>query len=201
MKDFLARSWWMLALRGTVAIVFGAIALALPGLSLLAFLMVFTAYALVGGAASMVGAVRHRREDSDWWMPFLFGLIAVGAGIIALIRPGLTLYVLVLLIGAYALAGGVLDIAMAIRLRKVLRHEWLLLVNGLVSILFGVLVFVMPDVGILAVAWMIGIYALLSGVLLLALAFRLRQPRVGVRAGERRIGERRMHTDRRAAAH
>lgn len=197
MSDLLSRCWWMLTLRGVIAILFGLAALVLPMLSLAALLGLFAAYALLGGTASMVGALRHRKTDEDWWLPFLFGLAAVGAGIIAFVRPGLTLLVLVLLIGANALVGGAFDLAMAIRLRKTLRHEWLLLLNALVSIAFGVLVFLMPDAGALAIVWIIGAYALLSGILLLALAVRLRRPT----ESERRLqGKRRISPDRRATA-
>lgn len=207
MNDLLSHSWWMLALRGAIALVFGVAALAMPGLSLVALLALFTAYALVAGVTSVAGAWIHRKTNDDWWLPLLFGLAAIAAGVIAFVRPGLTLFVLVLLIGANALVGGVIDLAMAIRLRKTLRHESLLLFSAAVSILFGIVVFLMPDAGALAIGWMIGFYAVLSGILLLALAFQLRTPKAGRIAGgsaggiagERRaMGERRTHPDRRA---
>jgi len=196
MNTSVFRSWWMPALRGLIALSFGVVALFVPAASWAVLLGLFTAYALLGGAASVVGAVRHRKVDEDWWLPLLLGIVGIAAGIVALAIPGLTLLVLTLLIGANAMVGGVLDIAIAVRLRKMLRHEWLLLLNGAISIVFGFLVFLMPGAGALAIAWMIGVYAILSGVLLLALAWRLRQPEGKERRSER---ERRTGTERRTA--
>lgn len=195
MDDLLSRSWWVLALRGAIAIVFGVAALSMPGVSLLALLVLFAVYALVGGAASIAGALRLRKSHEDWWLPFLLGIAAICAGIVAIVRPGLTLFVLVLLIGANALVGGVLDLIMAIRLRKVLRHEWLLMLSAVVSIAFGVLVFLMPVAGALAVAMLIGFYAMLTGVLLFGAALRLRSSGIGER---RAVTDRRSGIDRRA---
>jgi uncharacterized membrane protein HdeD (DUF308 family) len=196
MNTSVFRSWWMPALRGLIALSFGVVALFVPAASWAVLLGLFAAYALLGGAASVVGAVRHRKVDEDWWLPLLLGIVGIAAGIVALAIPGLTLLVLTLLIGANAMVGGVLDIAIAVRLRKMLRHEWLLLLNGAISIVFGFLVFLMPGAGALAIAWMIGVYAILSGVLLLALAWRLRQPEGKERRSER---ERRAGTERRTA--
>lgn len=197
MNDLLCRSWWMLALRGLVALAFGVTTLLMPAVSLYLLLILFAAYSLLSGAASLAGALQHRRGNDDWWLPLLLGVAGIAAGIVAIARPGLTLYILVLLIGASALVSGVLDVAMAIRLRKSLRKEWLLLLNGFIAILFGVLVFLMPDAGALALAWLISAYALISGVLLLALAWRLRKRPQGER---REVLSRRITPDRRAAA-
>jgi len=197
MNNLLSQSWWMLTLRGILGILFGVAALMLPVLSLAVLLGLFTAYALLCGIASIVGALRHHKTNDDWWLPFTFGVVAVGAGIIALFYPALTLLVLILLIGANALVGGVLDFAMAIRLRKTIRNEWLLILNAAVSMLFGVFVFLMPGVGALVIAWMIGIYTLLSGCLLLMLAFRLRQRPESER---RYVRERRIMSDRRTVS-
>ncbi|WP_374582432.1 HdeD family acid-resistance protein [Pseudoduganella sp.] len=196
MNNSLYRSWWMPALRGLIALSFGVVALMVPAAGWYLLLMLFAAYALLGGILSIIGAVRHRKVDEDWWLPLLLGVVGIAAGVVAVLIPGLTLLVLVLLIGANALVGGVLDIAIAVRLRRKLRNEWLLLLNGAVSIAFGFLVFLMPDLGALAVAYVIGIYAIISGVLLLALAWRLRQPAGKV---ERAPQERRAGGERRAA--
>lgn len=195
MNDSLYRSWWMPALRGLIALSFGVVALMVPAASWFFLLILFAAYALLGGILSVVGAIRHRKVDEDWWLPLLLGVVGIAAGVVAVLIPGLTLLVLVLLIGANAMVGGVLDIAIAVRLRKKLRREWLLLLNGVLSIAFGFLVFLMPGVGAVAVAFMIGIYAIISGVLLLALAWRLRQPAGKVERSEQ---ERRTGSDRRA---
>ena len=170
----LSRNWWMFALRGVIAIVFGVLALALPAAALLWLVALFAAFALLGGASSIFGAVHNRRSDDHWWLALLLGLVSVGAGVITMVSPGLTALVLVLLMGANAIATGVLDIALAIRLRRAIRGEWGLFLAGAVSIVFGVLVFLFPAPGALALVWLIATYAILSGILLLVAAFRLR---------------------------
>jgi len=176
----------MLALRGVIAIAFGVLALLWPGLTLLALTMLFAAYALLEGIVSVAGAVKYRNSDDHWWLPLLFGIVSIGAGVIAVMHPALTALVLVLLMGANALVCGIIDIEAAIRLRKVIQHEWLLMLSGVVSVVFGILVFLFPATGALALVWLISLYALVTGVLLLSLAFRLRA-RTKVGAGERRL--------------
>src|SRR5437016_5238945 len=140
MNELLLRSWWMLALRGLVALLFGILALLWPGITLLWLVALFAAYALIGGAVSVIGAVRNRKSDEEWWLILLLGLVSIGAGAITIFHPALTALVLVLVMGANALVTGILDIAVAIRLRKEIRGEWLLGLAGIVSIVFGILV-------------------------------------------------------------
>lgn len=175
MHELLLQSWWMLALRGGIALLFGVLAILWPGLTLLALVVLFAAYALIGGAVSVVGAVKNRESDEEWWLILLLGLVSLGAGVIAVLHPELTALVLVLVMGATALVTGVLDIAVASRLRKVIEGEWLLILAGIVSIVFGVLVFLFPGAGALALVWLISVHAIMTGVLLLALAFRARK--------------------------
>ena len=137
MNELLLQSWWMLALRGVIALLFGVLAVLWPGITLLWLAALFAAYALIGGAVSIIGAVKNRKSDEEWWLILLLGLVSLGAGVIAVLHPGLTALVLVLIMGANALVTGVLDIAVAIRLRKVIRGEWLLILAGIVSIVFG----------------------------------------------------------------
>lgn len=174
MKELLLRSWWMLALRGAIAIVFGLLAIMWPQLTLLLLVTLFGTYALLSGMVSVAGAVKNREHDEDWWLLLLLGLVSIGAGIVAFVHPALTALVLVLVIGMNALLTGVLDVAVAIRLRKHMQGEWFLILNGIVSIVFGTLVFIFPGAGALALLWMISFYALLTGLLLLTLAFRMR---------------------------
>jgi uncharacterized membrane protein HdeD (DUF308 family) len=174
MSEMLVRSWWVLGLRGVIAVLFGLLALFWPGLTLLWLVALFAAYALLGGMVSVVGAIRNRKSDDDWWLLLLLGLVGLGAGVIAVVHPSLTALVLVLVMGANALLSGVLEIAVAIRLRKVMRGEWLLLLSGIASIVFGILVFLFPEAGALALVWLISAYALICGALLLAMALRLR---------------------------
>lgn len=194
MNDMLCRAWWMPAVRGIVALAFGFAALLWPGLTLFGLVALFAGSALLAGAVSVLAALRHRTTHDDWWMPLLPGGIAIGAGVLALLHPGLSITLLVLLIGANALVSGVLDIAMAIRLRKSIEDEWLLALAGLLAILFGVLVFLFPGAGALALVWMISVHALVSGVLLMSLAVRLRKAAGGTPGF---VIERRVHPDRR----
>lgn len=186
MNESLSRAWWIYALRGVLAILFGVFAIMWPGLTLLSLIVLFAVYVLLSGAASVIGAMRMRKHDEDWWLPLLLGLVSIGAGVIAIMHPELTTLVLVLVIGANALITGVLDIATAIRLRKTIRNEWLMILSGAVSIVFGVLVFLFPAAGALALVWLISLYAFVTGLLMFVLAMRLRT-RITVGAAERRI--------------
>lgn len=175
MNETLLRYWWMLALRGGIAVAFGLLALLLPGMTLLVLIALFATYAMFGGAVWAVGAIRNRKVDDHWWVLLMAGLAGIGAGLIALVHPTLTALVLILLIGANALISGVLDIVIAVRLRRRIQGEWLLVITGIASILFGVIVFLYPlNAGALALVWLVGIYAIVTGLLLLALAWRVR---------------------------
>lgn len=175
MNETLLRYWWMLALRGGIAIAFGLLALLLPGITLLSLVALFAAYAMFGGAVWAIGAIQNRKVDDHWWVLLMAGLAGIGAGLIALIHPALTALVLILLIGANALVTGVLDIVIAVRLRRRLHGELLLVLTGVASIVFGAVVFLYPlGAGALALVWLVGIYAIATGLLLLALALRVR---------------------------
>jgi uncharacterized membrane protein HdeD (DUF308 family) len=174
----------MFAWRGVVALLFGVLALAWPGLTLLWLVALFAAYALIGGGISVFAGIKFRKAADHWWLALLLGLVSLGAGVIAIVHPDLTALVLVLLMGANAIVTGVLDIALAIQLRKAMRGEWVLVLAGLVSIVFGVLVFLFPAAGALAMVWMISFYAIASGVLLLVAAWRARKlPEASWRGG------------------
>jgi uncharacterized membrane protein HdeD (DUF308 family) len=126
-------------------------------------------------ARADVGAFQYRKVDDHWWLALLLGLASLGAGVIAIIHPALTALVLVLLMGANAIVTGVLDVALAIWLRRVIRGEWVLVLAGLVSITFGVLVFLFPGAGALALVWLISVYAIMSGILLVIAAYEVRK--------------------------
>src|SRR5258705_8551724 len=175
MNKLLSRAWWMLALRGVVALLFGILAFLLPGLTLLWLVLLFAASALISGVAAVVGAVKNRTSDRHWWLILLLGLVSVGAGIIAIVAPGLTALVWIYVIGANALITGVLDIAVAIRLRKVIEGEWLLIVAGLPSVLFCIAGILFPRAGALALGWLISAYPILTGLFPFWLRFKGRQ--------------------------
>ncbi|HEX5832971.1 MAG TPA: HdeD family acid-resistance protein [Pyrinomonadaceae bacterium] len=166
-------SWWALLLRGIAAIVFGLLAFIWPGITLTALVLLWGAYALVDGAFSIVAGIRSHGESRRWWVLLLEGILGVAAGVVAFLIPGITALVLLLLIAAWAIVTGVFEIAAAIQMRKYIRGEWLLILAGIASILFGGLLFLNPVAGALAVVWLIGAYAIVFGVLLVALSLRL----------------------------
>ncbi|CUI03615.1 HdeD family acid-resistance protein [Massilia antarctica] len=175
MNDTLLRNWWLLAARGAIAIVFGVLAIAWPAVTLLTLAALFAAFALLGGALWIFGAVKNRRDDRHWWMLMLFGLVSLAVGVLATFNPAITLLTLILLMGANALVSGVLDIVIAIRVRKFIRGEWLLLLSGVASIVFGLIALLFPlGAGAVMLATIVGVYALISGVLLLSLSLRVR---------------------------
>ena len=166
-------SAWMLMLRGAIAVAFGVLAIAWPGLTLLVLVGLFAAYALLGGIVSIATSLRIRRAEPRWWLPLLLGVISVAAGIYAVLAPDVTTLVLVLLMAVNAILTGGLDIAMAVRLRRAVRGHWLQLLGGVVSILFGVLVIAAPGAGALALVWLVSLYAILTGALLFGLGLRM----------------------------
>jgi len=170
----MARNWWAVALRGLVAIVFGVLLFLLPGIALDALVIVLGAYLLVDGIGAVIMAVRQRTGNRDWWITLLEGIVSIIAGIVAFIYPGRTALVLLYLIGAWAVVTGILEIWAAIRLRKEIKNEWLLALACVLSIVFGILTFIFPGATALTLLWLIGAYAIVFGVLLLILAFRLR---------------------------
>ena len=175
MNQTLLRHWWLLALRGAIAIVFGVLAIVWPGVTLLSLAILFAAFALVGGAVWTFAAIRHRRSDEQWWIMLALGIVSIVAGAIAVLVPPITLRVLILLMGANALVTGVMDIVIAVRIRNYIPGEWLLALSGVASIVFGLVVLLFPlGAGALALAWMIGLYAIVEGILLLALSVRVK---------------------------
>jgi uncharacterized membrane protein HdeD (DUF308 family) len=172
---YLGREWGWIALRGVLAVLFGIIALMMPGVTLAALVLVWGAYALADGAVALVTAFRVRDLDRPMWPFLLIGLMSIGAGILTFLWPGLTALVLLMLIAFWAVATGIFQIVAAIRLRKEIDNEWLLGLSGALSVAFGLLMIARPGAGALAVVWIIGLYALFFGALLIALAFKVRR--------------------------
>ncbi len=168
----LIRNWWVIALRGVFAIAFGILAFLWPGIALATLILLFGIYALADGICAVVTAVTHKIGIQRWWT-FFAGIVSIIAGILAFTWPGITALVLLYLIAAWAVVTGIFEILAAIELRKELSHEWLLILTGIVSVAFGVLVTANPGAGALSIIWLISIYAVILGVLLVVLGFRL----------------------------
>jgi uncharacterized membrane protein HdeD (DUF308 family) len=171
MLHVLARNWWALALRGLVAVLFGLLTFFVPGVTLVTLVLLFGAYALVDG---FVDVIAFFRQSADLWALLIEGVIGIIAGIVTFAWPAITAIALLYVIAFWAIFTGIFEIAAGIRLRKVIANEWWLIGLGLLSLLFGVLILLAPGAGALAVVFWIGAYALVFGVSLLTLAFRLR---------------------------
>jgi uncharacterized membrane protein HdeD (DUF308 family) len=174
----LAENWWLLLLRGVASIIFGVLAFIWPGLTLLALILLWGAYAIVDGGIALWAAVSGRGAEiaPRWWLAIV-GIVGLFAGLVAFASPGLTALVLLMFIAGWAIVIGAMEIWGAIQLRKEIEGEWWLVLSGLLSIAFGVLLIVRPGSGALALVWVIGSFAILHGCTLVALAFRLRQMR------------------------
>jgi uncharacterized membrane protein HdeD (DUF308 family) len=157
-----------------IAILFGLAALLRPGIALEALILLFGAYALVDGVFSIVGVFGGTRSGTPRWLLLLEGAVSILAGLIAFIFPGLTAVALLYLVAAWAVVTGLAQIATAIRLRQEITGEWALILGGIVSVIFGLLLAVLPGVGILSLIWLVGAYAVMFGVLLLVTAFQVR---------------------------
>jgi len=171
--DQLARHWWVIGLRGLAAILFGVLAFVWPGMTLAVLVLLFGAYALVDGVLTLVaafrGGVQHRI------VMLVEGVVSVLAGLAAFVWPGLTALVLLYIIAFWAIVTGVLEIVAAIRVRRAISNELGLVIGGVLSVVFGVVLLIAPGAGALAVIFLIGAYAVVFGIALLGLAWRLRE--------------------------
>jgi uncharacterized membrane protein HdeD (DUF308 family) len=168
-KPMLSRYWWVVLLRGIFSIIFGFLAFTMPGLTLFTLVLLWGAYALVDGIMAMVAGVRTRA-----WSMLLIGLLGLAAGFITFINPNLTAVALLYFIAAWAIARGIFEIVTAIEIRKEITNEWLLILSGILSVLFGIALLWRPLVGALAMIWLIAAFAIVFGIMLIPLAFRLR---------------------------
>ena len=170
----LGRNWGWIVVRGIAAVIFGVLALVLPGITLAALVLLWGAYALADGIIALIAAFRIRDRGKPFWALLVVGILGIAAGILTFIWPGMTAIVLLAFIAAWSLVMGIFQIIAAVRLRKSIENEWLLGLSGLLSVIFGVLMLINPGAGALAVIWVIGAYAIVFGVLLIALGLKLR---------------------------
>lgn len=174
----LAGNWWALLLRGIVAVLFGLMAIIWPALTLAVLVILFGAYALVDGAFALVAGFRAERGTRRSLL-LVEGALGVLAGLVALFWPDITAFVLLYIIAFWAILGGILRIVAAVTLRREIDNEWSMALSGVLSVLLGLILAVLPGVGLLSLVWVIGVFALGVGVTLIVLALRLRGQRTG----------------------
>ncbi|GGH63560.1 hypothetical protein GCM10010975_29490 [Comamonas phosphati] len=173
----LHRTWWVLLLRGLVAIAFGVLTWLQPAASAaaLVLVLVFGAYVFVDGLLGVYAAIRSRQQSRHWWVILLWGLTGVVVGVLTVVKPAITALVLTMYIGAWALITGVMQVVAAIRLRKEIEGEWVLVLGGVISVLFGCFVLAQPGAGMMAMLWVLAAYAVAFGVLMVILALKIRK--------------------------
>jgi uncharacterized membrane protein HdeD (DUF308 family) len=171
-SDALARNWWLFTLRGIFGMLFGLVALVFPGPTMLSLVILFSAYMLVDGVAAIVSAVRAMHRQDQWGLLIFEGLLSIATGIVAFLWPGLTVLAFVLLVAAWAIVTGALMTAAGFRL-NISHGRWWLVLGGLCSLIYGVLLVAMPLIGAVVLTWWMGAYALVFGISLIILSFRL----------------------------
>jgi uncharacterized membrane protein HdeD (DUF308 family) len=174
MLDHLRKNWGWIALRGAAAVLFGFLAFAWPGITLVILTLFFGAYAFTDGIFALVAAYRRREGRKAVWPLVLVGVLGVAAGVATFLWPEMTALALLMFIAVWALLIGIFQIVAAIRLRKEIENEWFLGASGALSVLFGLLMIASPGAGALAVVWVIAAYSIAFGVLLITLGFRLK---------------------------
>lgn len=183
MMPTVAGNWWALALRGLAAVLFGMAALFWPGPTVAVLIIFFGAYVLVDGILAIFAGIRG--SEGRRWLLLAEGGLGVLAGLIALFSPGVTALVLLYVIAVWAIFTGVIEVITAISLRREIENEWLMGLSGMISVLFGVALAVLPGFGLLSLMWLIGLYAIVFGVALIVLGFKVRGHRENDRASSR----------------
>jgi uncharacterized membrane protein HdeD (DUF308 family) len=174
MLSSLTRNWWMVALRGTLAVIFGVVAFVWPGITFEALVLLFGVYAFLDGVLVLSFGLMAASDREQWWPLVLSGILGIGLGVLTFARPGTIALALVYVVGFWAIVTGLLEIVAAIRLRDVISGEWLMGLSGVLSIVFGVLVVAQPESGAIALVYLFGFYAILAGISQIGLGFRLR---------------------------
>jgi uncharacterized membrane protein HdeD (DUF308 family) len=182
MIESLKRHWWVPVIRGVAAIVFGIIAFVYPGLTVATLVLFFGAWVLIDGIFRVVGAIGHRASDPDWGWHIVIGIVGIIVGLLTFHAPQITALALVIYIAAWALMIGTSEIALAVKLRREIKGEWFLILMGLASIVFAILLLWNPVAGAAAVIWLIAWYAVVLGVLAIFFGFRLRSLRTPLSA-------------------
>ncbi len=174
MLAMLARNWWLVTIRGVSAVIFGILTLFWPLLTLHTLLLLFGAYALVNGFLAIVQGVMSLGKER-WLLSIILGVVSIFAGLFVIFQPGATALILLYTIAAWALITGVTEIVTAIQLRRVIDNEWVMMLSGVASIIFAIILILFPGSGALSLTWLIGFFAIMYGVLLIVFSLRLRK--------------------------
>ena len=174
MIETLKRHWWVPVIRGIAAIIFGVIAFTHPVMAIATLVLFFGAWVLIDGIFRLVSAIGHRSSDPDWGWQLVIGIMGIIVGLLTFHAPQVTALALVIYIAAWALMIGASEIVMAVKLRHEIKGEWFLILMGLASIIFAVLLLWNPVAGAAAVIWLIAWYAVVLGILGIFFGFRLR---------------------------
>ena len=175
----LGEAWGWILLRGVASIAFGAMAIVWPGITVLVLVIMWGAWAFLDGIAALVTAWRARDQGKPLWPLVVIGVLGVAAGLVTLFAPGIAATALLAFIAAWAIVTGIFQVVHAIRVRKAIDNEWLLILSGVLSVLIGVFILLQPASGALAIVWLIAFWSILFGVMLVGAAFRLKRHRDG----------------------
>lgn len=174
MLKSLADNWWMVLIRGLFAVIMGIVAIMWPGITVMSLLMVYGIFTIADGITAIWIGVAAKHGQRIWWEMVATGVLAILAGLVAALWPGLTAMVFVVMIGVFAIIRGVFEIVAAIQLRKVIDDEWMLILSGVISVLFGGMLVARPGEGAIAMVLLIGAFMIAIGAMMIGLAMRLR---------------------------
>ena len=173
--ESISKYWWMILLRGLLAIGFGLIAVTWPDLTLFWFIYLFGFYAIADGVVEIWSGITNRTRHDRWWSEILIGLAGIVAGILVIAWPDVTAVAAMYFLAAWMVVTGVIGIVYALRVRQEISNEWLIIITGVISVMLGIYFFAFPGDGALSLIWVIGIYAIIVGVLLVIFSFRARK--------------------------
>ncbi len=179
-KEYVDDLWWLFILQGIATLLFGVVALFIPGLTLAVLVIVFAVYAVVAGVIEIVHGFTSMGKDNSWWFALLIGLILTGIGVYLIRNPLIALGSFIILVGMLLLVRGIFDLVVAVFYSDKHEHRWLWGISGILGIVAGIIIWSNPAGGGLAFVWALGLYALIAGSISLAYAFQIRSSRSAI---------------------
>ena len=175
MITILTEKWWLWLIRGFAGVLFGILAFLWPALTLEILIYILGAYLLIDGIFNLIAAISNRKKTNIWWIVLLEGMAGTFAGILSFLWPQITALALLFIVAVWAIFTGILEIIEAVRLRKQIQGEWLLILSGLLSFVFGILLLIWPGSGLVVIVWIFAFYAILFGFTLVFLSFKIKK--------------------------